>query len=204
MPGLYTAGEYDLAGAIVGAAEKSELITGARIRAGDQLIGLPSTGLHTNGYSLARKLLFEVAHLRPESHVQELGLSAAEELLKVHRSYLGVIQALRKAGVLHAAAHITGGGITDNTPRVLPKGLAAVIDTSSWEIPPIFQLLRKLGNLDDADYRRTFNLGIGMILAIPANGLTKAERVLKRLGETYYRVGHIAKQRRGRGQVEYL
>jgi len=204
MPGLYTAGEYDLAGAIVGAAEKSELITGARIRAGDQLIGLPSTGLHTNGYSLARKLLFEVAHLRPESHVQELGLSAAEELLKVHRSYLGVIQALRKAGVLHAAAHITGGGITDNTPRVLPKGLAAVIDTSSWEIPPIFQLLRKLGNLDDADYRRTFNLGIGMILAIPANGLTKAERVLKRLGEPYYRVGHIAKQRRGRGQVEYL
>jgi phosphoribosylformylglycinamidine cyclo-ligase len=203
MPGLYGDGEYDLAGSIVGAAEKADLITGAKVRAGDQLIGLPSSGLHTNGYSLARKLLFEVARLRPDSPIQELGLSAAEELLKVHRSYLHVIQALSKAGVLHAAAHITGGGITDNTPRVLPKGLAAMIDTAAWQIPPIFELLRKLGNLEAADYRRTFNLGIGMILAIPAKGMGKAERILKRLGETYYLVGHIAPQRRGRGQVEY-
>jgi phosphoribosylformylglycinamidine cyclo-ligase len=168
------------------------------------LIGLPSSGLHTNGYSLARKLLFEVARLGPDSPLEGVGLSVAEELLKVHRSYLRPIQALRKAGVLHAAAHITGGGITDNTPRVLPEGLAAAIDMKSWQIPPIFELLRKLGDLDTADYRRTFNLGIGMILVVPAAGCAKAERVLKRMGEAYYRVGHIATERRGRGQVEYL
>jgi phosphoribosylformylglycinamidine cyclo-ligase len=204
MPGLYGEGEYDLAGAIVGAAEKSQLITGAKVRAGDQLIGLASSGLHTNGYSLARKLLFDVARLRPESPLQDLGVTVAEELLKIHRSYLKPIHALRKAGLLHAAAHITGGGITDNTPRVLPKGLAAMVDLQSWQVPPIFELLRKLGNLDPADYRRTYNLGIGMILMIPQAGLSKAEKLLKKLGEPYYRVGHVAPQRRGRGQVEYL
>lgn len=204
MPGLYSEGEYDLAGAIVGAAEKSALITGTKVRAGDLLIGLPSSGLHTNGYSLARNLLFEVARLAPDSPLQGLGLSVAEELLKVHRSYLKPIQALHKAGVLQGAAHITGGGITDNTPRILPKGLAAMIDTASWQIPPIFELLRKLGDLDPADYRRTFNLGIGMILVVPKSGMSRAERALKRSGEPYYLVGHIARQRRGRGQVEYL
>jgi phosphoribosylformylglycinamidine cyclo-ligase len=204
MPGLYGAGEYDLAGAIVGVSEKAKLISGSRIRAGDQLIGLPSSGLHTNGYSLARKLLFEVARLGPDSPLQDLGLSVAEELLKVHRSYLKPIQALHQAGVLHGAAHITGGGITDNTPRVLPKGLAAMIDTGTWQIPPIFELLRKLGDLDPADYRRTFNLGIGMILVVPQSSLAKAGRTLKRLGEPYYHVGHVARQRRGRAQVEYL
>jgi len=204
MPGLYGEGEYDLAGAIVGAAERSDLITGAKVRAGDQVIGLPSSGLHTNGYSLARKLLFEVARLRPESRMQELGISVAEELLKVHRSYLKPIQALSKAGALHAAAHSTGGGITENTPRVLPNGLAAMIETGSWQIPPRFELLRKLGNLDRADYRRTFNLGIGMIVIVPQARISGAERILRRRGETYFRLGHIAKQRRGRGQVEYL
>ena len=204
MPGLYGEGEYDLAGAIVGAAEKSALITGAKVRAGDQLIGLASSGLHTNGYSLARKLLFEVARLRPESPIQDLGVTVAEELLKIHRSYLKPIQVLHKAGILHGAAHITGGGITDNTPRVLPKGLAAIIDLHSWQVPPIFELLRKLGNMEPADYRRTYNLGIGMILIVPESGIGKAERLLKTTGETYYRIGHIARQRRGRGQVEYL
>jgi phosphoribosylformylglycinamidine cyclo-ligase len=204
MPGLYSSGEYDLAGAIVGAAEKSQLITGAKVRAGDLLVGLPSSGLHTNGYSLARKLLFDVARLGPESPLEDIGLSVAEELLKIHRSYLRPIQALRDAGILHAAAHITGGGITDNTPRVLPKGLAAMIDTGSWQIPPIFELLRKLGNLVPGDYRRTFNLGIGMILVVPERAFSKATRALQRLGEPYFCVGHVARQRRGRGQVEYL
>ncbi len=158
------------------------------------MIGLPSSGLHTNGYSLARKLLFEVARLGPDSPLQDLGLSVAEELLKVHRSYLKPIQALHQAGVLHAAAHITGGGITDNTPRVLPKGLAAMIETGAWQIPPIFELLRKLGDLDPSDYRRTFNLGIGMILVVPQSSLAKAERPHKRLGEPYYHVGHVARR----------
>ena len=204
MPGLYRDGEYDLAGAIVGAAGKSELITGDRVRAGDVLIGLPSNGLHTNGYSLARKLLFEVAKLAPGSQLQDVGLTVAEELLKVHRSYLRPIQGLHKARILQAAAHITGGGITDNVPRVLPKGLAAMVRTSSWQVPPIFELLRKIGDLEAADYRRTFNLGIGMVLVVAQRDMLKAERVFKRLGEPYLLVGEIAKQRRGRGQVEYL
>ena len=204
MPGLYRDGEYDLAGAIVGAAGKSELITGDRVRAGDLLIGLPSNGLHTNGYSLARKLLFEVAKLAPGSQLQDVGLTVAEELLKVHRSYLRPIQGLHKARILQAAAHITGGGITDNVPRVLPKGLAAMVRTSSWQVPPIFELLRKIGDLEAADYRRTFNLGIGMVLVVAQRDMLKAERVFKRLGEPYLLVGEIAKQRRGRGQVEYL
>ena len=204
MPGLYRDGEYDLAGAIVGAAGKSELITGDGVRAGDLLIGLPSSGLHTNGYSLARKLLFEVAKLAPASQLQDVGLTVAEELLKVHRSYLRPIQGLHKARILQAAAHITGGGITDNVPRVLPKGLAAMVRTSTWQVPPIFELLRKIGDLEPADYRRTFNLGIGMVLVVAQRDMLKAERVFKRLGEPYLLVGEIAKQRRGRGQVEYL
>lgn len=204
MPGLYGEGEYDLAGAIVGAAEKSELITGAKVRSGDLLLGLPSTGLHTNGYSLARKLLFEVGKMTPDSPLKESGITVAEELLKVHKSYLKPIQALHAAGLLHAAAHITGGGLTDNTPRVLPKGLAAMVNTAAWQIPPIFELLRNLGDMEDADYRRTFNLGIGMVLMVPEKHAAKAERILKRLKEPFVHVGHVAKQRRGKAQVEYL
>ena len=203
MPGLYADGEYDLAGAIVGAVEKSKLIASAQVRAGDVLIGLSSTGLHTNGYSLARKLLFEVAGFRAETHRAELGCTVAEELLKVHRSYLRPIQALMRADLLHAAAHITGGGITDNTPRVLPKGLAASIDPASWPVPPIFELLRHIGDVPLEDYRRTFNLGIGMILVVGETSVTAARRILKRLGETSFVIGAIVPQRRGRSRVEY-
>ena len=165
MPGLYAPGEYDLAGFIVGAAERAGLITGKRIRAGDVLLGLPSNGLHTNGYSLARKLLFEVAGYAPDSTVPELGGTVADALLQVHRSYLRPIRALVEKGLLRGAAHITGGGLTDNTPRMLPEGLAAEIDLGAWIIPRYFELLRRLGNLPEDDYRRTFNLGLGMILA---------------------------------------
>ncbi|HUO32084.1 MAG TPA: phosphoribosylformylglycinamidine cyclo-ligase, partial [Bryobacteraceae bacterium] len=164
MPGLYAPGEYDLAGFIVGAAERNGVLTGRRIRTGDTLLALPSTGLHTNGYSLARKLLFEVAGYSPDTVLPELGGTVADVLLDVHRSYLKPIRALADAGLLRGAAHITGGGLTDNTPRMLPEGLAAEIDTDAWKIPPIFELLRKLGDLPEDDYRRTFNLGIGMIL----------------------------------------
>src|SRR5206468_143759 len=141
MPGLYAAGEYDLAGFIVGAAERRHLLTGRSIRAGNVLIGLPSTGLHTNGYSLARKLLLETAAYTPDTFLPELGCTVADELLKVHRSYLRPIRSLAAARLLHGAAHITGGGITDNTPRMLPKGLAVEIDTASWRVPPVFELL---------------------------------------------------------------
>ena len=144
MPGLYGNGEYDLAGTIIGAVERNALITGRTIRAGDVLLGLPSTGMHTNGYSLARKLLFEVAGYQQNTWRHELGTTIAEELLKVHRSYLKPIRSLIAAGVLKGAAHITGGGITDNVPRILPADLAAIIDVAAWPVPPIFRLLRDI------------------------------------------------------------
>jgi phosphoribosylformylglycinamidine cyclo-ligase len=197
MPGLYVPGEYDLAGFIVGAVERGRLLTGASIRRGDALVALPSTGLHTNGYSLARKLLFEVARLKPGSYVPELDCTVADELLKVHRSYLRAILSLHAKGLVRGAAHITGGGISDNTPRMLPAGLAAQIDTASWSIPPVFRMLQRLGNIPDDDFRRTFNLGVGMILAVPAARLTQARKLLDRLGEPHWQIGRVAALRRG-------
>jgi len=205
MPGLYAPGEYDLAGFIVGAVERKRLLAGASIRRGDALVALPSTGLHTNGYSLARKLLFEVAGLKPETYVPELGCTVAGELLKVHRSYLCAIQSLHARGLLRGAAHITGGGISDNTPRILPRGLAAEIDTASWTIPPVFRMLQRLGRIPDNDFRRTFNLGVGMILAVPAARLTQARRLLDRLGEPHWQIGRVVALPRGsRSRVIYL
>jgi len=203
MPGLYAPGEYDLAGTVVGAAERSDLITGRKIRAGDALFGLPSTGLHTNGYSLARKLLFEVAGYQPNTWRHELGITVAEELLKVHRSYLKPIRALAGAGLLKGAAHITGGGITDNAPRMLPPALGVSIDVSAWPVPPIFELLRKIGNMPEDDWRRTLNLGIGMILAVGEKEEMRAERVLKKMGESSYRIGRVIRSKRGGPRLEY-
>jgi len=203
MPGMYQPGEYDLAGFIVGAAERKGLLTGRKTRAGDVLLALPSTGLHTNGYSLARKLLFETAGYQPTTYLPEVGATVADALLAVHRSYLKAIRALIAAGLLRGAAHITGGGITENTPRILPAGLAAAIDTNSWRIPPIFELLRRLGNVPDDDYRRTFNLGVGMILVVPRRSLSKAEAVLHRIGESPFLIGAVVAHKRGRPRVEY-
>jgi phosphoribosylformylglycinamidine cyclo-ligase len=207
MPGLYAPGEYDLAGFFVGAAARAGLITGKRIRAGDVLLGLPSNGLHTNGYSLARKLLFEVAGYAPDSALPELGGTVADALLQVHRSYLRPIQALVEKGLLRGAAHITGGGLTDNTPRMLPEGLAAEIDLGAWIIPPIFELLRRLGNLPEDDYRRTFNLGLGMILAVPGPvgnpQFRCAARVLQKLEEPYVLAGQVVAQKRRGPRVVY-
>jgi phosphoribosylformylglycinamidine cyclo-ligase len=203
MPGLYTDGEYDLAGFIVGAAERAELLNGSKIRAGDILLGLPSTGLHTNGYSLARKLLFETAGYGPETVLAETGVAVSDALLAVHRSYLKPIRALMAAGLLRGAAHITGGGITDNTPRMLPKEMAVAIDTGAWRIPPFFEVLRRIGNIPEDDYRRTFNLGVGMILAVPARRALQAEAILAKAGEAAFRIGSVIPRKRGRPRVEY-
>lgn len=203
MPGFYIDGEYDLAGFIVGAAERSQLLTGARVREGDRLLALPSSGLHTNGYSLARRLLFEQAGYGPRTVLAEIGGNVGDALLAVHRSYLKPIRALLAARLVHGAAHITGGGITDNTPRMLPKGLAAAIDTTAWKIPAIFEVLRRIGDIPDEDYRRTFNLGVGMILAVPARSIAKAEIVLRRCGESPFLIGSVTTQRPGRPRVEY-
>jgi phosphoribosylformylglycinamidine cyclo-ligase len=203
MPGLYAPSEYDLAGFIVGAAERSELLTAGRVREGDVLLALPSTGLHTNGYSLARRLLFEVAGYGPKTLLPEMGATVGDALLAVHRSYLKPIRALMAARLLHGAAHITGGGITDNTPRMLPEGFGATIECASWRIPPLFEVLRRIGNIPDDDYRRTFNLGVGMILAVPARGVARAEKALGKLGESPFRIGAVVALKRGRPRVEY-
>jgi phosphoribosylformylglycinamidine cyclo-ligase len=200
MPGMYAPGEYDLAGFIVGVVERKRMLTGKTIRPGDVLIGLPSTGLHTNGYSLARKLLFEVAGHPADTRIIDLGGSLAQELMKVHRSYLKPLRALHDGRILKGAAHITGGGITDNTPRILPKGLGVRIDVGSWPVLPMFQMLRKIGNIPEQDWRRTFNLGIGMILVVSKRDLPEAAKVLKKLRERWYQIGEVV---RGDG-VQYV
>jgi phosphoribosylformylglycinamidine cyclo-ligase len=203
MPGMYAEGEYDLAGFIVGAVEKKQLLTGRKIKPGDSLLGLPSTGLHTNGYSLARKLLFEVAGHEPSTYIEQLGCSVADELLRVHRSYLKPLQKLRKAGLLKGAAHITGGGITDNTPRMLPEGLAAEIDAGSWPVLPVFEYLKEIGNVPDEDSRRTFNLGIGMIFAVSRKDVDAAEELLSNVGEHVYRIGRVVEASENGVRVVY-
>ena len=164
MPGFYNDGEYDLAGFIVGVVDRERLIAGRTVTAGDVLVGVPSSGLHTNGYSLARRVAFEHLGLGVNSYVPELSCTLGDALLEPHRSYLPLIAPLLGAGRIKAMAHITGGGITENLPRVLPHGTAAVIDTATWEVPPIFRWLQSAGTIPVDDMRRTFNMGVGLII----------------------------------------
>jgi phosphoribosylformylglycinamidine cyclo-ligase len=192
MPGFYADGEYDVAGFIVGVVARDRVIDGRTIRNGDVLIGLPSSGLHTNGYSLARQIAFEAAGLRADSHVPELRQTIGEALLVPHRSYLPVVRPLLGDRIVKGMAHITGGGITDNLPRILPAGTHAVIDRSVWQPPAIFQWLQRTGNVPDTDMLRAFNMGIGLILACsPDNERTLLER-LAAGGETgAVRIGEV-------------
>ncbi len=193
MPGFYSAGEYDLAGFIVGVVERDKVLDGKRVEPGDVLVGLPSNGLHTNGYSLARKLLFTVARYSPETYVNELKSKVGNELMRVHKSYRPVLKRLLEGEAVSALAHITGGGITENLPRVLPKGTAAVIEKGTWTVLPIFEHLQKLGNLPEAEMFRTFNMGIGMILVVPVKKFKKVQTVLERVGEKGYTIGRVVK-----------
>jgi phosphoribosylformylglycinamidine cyclo-ligase len=196
MPGFYTPGEYDLAGCIVGLVERDRVLTGAAIRPGDAVLGLRSAGLHTNGYALARRILFEQAGYKPGRKLKELdGETLGEALLAEHRSYLPLLRPW--LGRVHGLAHITGGGIAGNLPRVLPGGCAAEIELSSWERPALFRLMQKLGQVPEADMRRTFNLGIGMIVVLPAGARAAFERHCVRSGEQPVRLGRIVARRRG-------
>ena len=169
MPGFYKDGEYDLAGFIVGAVDRTRLINGRAIAVGDVLVGVPSSGLHTNGYSLARRIVFDTLKLDVGSYVPELGLTVGDALLEPHRSYLPFVQPLLEATRIKGMAHITGGGITDNLPRILPHGTAAVIDGSSWTVPPLFTWLRGAGDVPIDDMMRTFNMGIGLIIVVASD-----------------------------------
>jgi len=178
MPGFYADGEYDVAGFIVGAVDRSRLITGRAIAIGDVLVGVPSSGLHTNGYSLARRVIFEHLRLKVDSYVAELSGTVGDVLLAPHRSYLQMVQPLLDAGRIKGMAHVTGGGITENLPRVLPHGTAAVVNTSAWEVPPLFTWLERSGGIPHDDMMRTFNMGIGLIIV---TGRDQAEPLIDEL-----------------------
>jgi phosphoribosylformylglycinamidine cyclo-ligase len=200
MPGFYGDGEYDLAGFIVGVVERRAILDGSRVKKGDVLVGLPSTGLHTNGYSLARKVLLDDPGFSADDVIPELGCSVGEELLKIHRCYAKELRPLLDRGLVHAMAHITGGGLTDNLPRVLPEGLAAKIKVGAWEIPPVFRVLAERGAIPEDDLWRTFNMGVGMVLIVPAKKLKRVLELLRESGCPGFPMGNIVK---GEGGVAY-
>ncbi len=178
MPGMYRKGEYDLAGCIVGVVDRARMIDGSRIKPGDVVLGLPSNGLHTNGYSLARKIFFETMRLKPEAKLPGLKLSLGAELLRTHKNYQPLLAKI-PANQLHGLAHITGGGLIDNLPRVLPKNCDAVIDTKSWRVPPIFEILAKNGKVAREEMFQVFNMGIGMVAIVSRRS---ADRIRHSLG----------------------
>jgi phosphoribosylformylglycinamidine cyclo-ligase len=189
MPGFYGDDEYDLAGMIVGVAERSGILDGRTVRAGDVLIGVPSTGLHTNGFSLARRVLLPGRGLN--RHVRALGTTLGDALLAVHRSYLTIIRSLTARFPVRAFAHITGGGIEGNTRRVVPRGLRPAVDWDAWERPAIFRLIQETGGVPEADMRRTFNLGIGLVAVVPARSAAGVLRSLRARGERAVRCGTV-------------
>jgi len=192
MPGFYADGEYDVAGFIVGVVDRRNLVDGRTIAPGDVLVGLPSSGLHTNGYSLARRIAFEIAGLKASAVVPDLGRSIGEALLTPHRSYLPLIRPLLGQGVVKGMAHITGGGITDNLPRMLPAGTHARIDRSAWQPPPVFSWLQRTGGVPDSDMFRTFNMGIGLIIACAPDRERELADALTATGEpNAVRIGDI-------------
>jgi phosphoribosylformylglycinamidine cyclo-ligase len=203
MPGFYAPGEYDLAGFIVGVVDRKNILTGKGVKPGDTLIGLPSAGLHTNGYSLARKLVFDVAKLKNDTYVAEVGNKIGAELLKPHVCYAPALKNILAKGWASALAHITGGGIPGNLPRVLPSGVKAVIDLESWPIPSIFKYLAKVGEIDTDELLQAFNMGIGMIVIVPSAYVKEAEADLKRRREKFYRIGRIEKGDTGKARVVY-
>jgi phosphoribosylformylglycinamidine cyclo-ligase len=218
MPGMYRDGDYDLVGCIVGVVEKGQILDGSKVRPGDKLIGLPSSGLHTNGYSLAREILFTKLRHRVDESNPILGCTIGEELLKVHRNYWPVVRGLVTGNwksvsgrskpkpitnyqspiTIHALAHITGGGFLDNIPRVLPKNCDAVIQRGTWPVLPIFQLLQREGHVDEMEMYQVFNMGIGMVLIVGAHPADAVLAHLKRKAEPAYMIGEITK---GKGKV---
>ena len=195
MPGLYPEGEYDLVGTIVGKVNRRELITGATIQPGDAIIGLTSSGLHTNGYSLARKIVFEQAGLGVRDRLPGTGKTVAQALLAVHRSYLKPIRTLRASVRIRGMAHLTGGGFWDNVPRVLPQGVSAVFKSGAWIVPPLFRFLQEKGAVDRDEMYRVFNMGIGMVLIVRPEDVGRTLRILRRVGESPVLVGQIEKGR---------
>lgn len=201
MPGFYAPGEYDVAGFIVGIVDRARVLDGRRVRVGDLLLGLASAGLHTNGYSLARRILLEVSGYRLGDRHEALGSTIGEALLAEHRSYLDPLREPLRRGLIAALAHITGGGLTDNVPRVLPPGTAVRIDRASWRPPPLFDLIRTRGRVADDEMFRTFNMGIGMVALCRPEHAGELEDWLDSRGERHWRIGEVIA---GEGRIAYV
>src|SRR5882762_5718685 len=193
MPDFYSTGEYDIAGFIVGIADREKIIDGKAIAPGDVLLALPSVGLHTNGYSLARKLFFEVAGHEVDTRLDELGMTIGEALLQPHVSYLKPLEGLLNSGVIKGLAHITGGGLTDNIPRILPTGTAVEIEKGSWPVLPIFALMQQIGNVSESEMYRTFNMGVGMVVVTCASDQAAVESHLQQQSAAVYQIGRVRK-----------
>ncbi|NNG07159.1 MAG: phosphoribosylformylglycinamidine cyclo-ligase [Desulfobacteraceae bacterium] len=191
MPGFYAEGEYDLAGFVVGVAGNEQLLDGSEIAVGYQLIGIGSSGLHSNGYSLVRRIFFDELKMSVEDHVDEFGRTLGEELLEPTRIYSSAITNLRRDFQIYGISHITGGGLIDNLPRILPNLCKAVINTSSWTPPPIFQYLQKAGNIPMKDMLRTFNSGLGLVVVVSEQETSEVLLRLKAMGETAYHIGSV-------------
>jgi phosphoribosylformylglycinamidine cyclo-ligase len=204
MPDMYQPGEYDLAGTIVGIVDRANILDGSRVQVGDTVLGLGSDGLHTNGYSLARRLLFDEAGWSVDHHVPEWGCSVAEELLKPHRSYLGSLLPLLDADLIHAMAHITGGGLTDNLPRVLPEGTTAKVFRDTWDIPPVFTTLYQLGNMVENEALRAFNMGVGMAVICAADEANDIMSRLRETGERVWKIGEVVESDEDGEGVRYV
>jgi phosphoribosylformylglycinamidine cyclo-ligase len=201
MPGLYASGEYDISGTIVGVVDRKRIVDGSGINPGDVVIGLPSSGLHTNGYSLARKICFELSGLACEDPLPGVGRNAGETLLEPHRSYAVVISILMKIVDVKGMAHVTGGGITDNLPRSLPKTMGAQIDLGAWMPPPIFRFLHERGGVADLEMLRTFNMGIGYLVVVAEDEVERALRALDQAGMPGTAIGHVIE---GENRVRYV
>jgi phosphoribosylformylglycinamidine cyclo-ligase len=202
MPGFYRDGEYDLAGFIVGIVDAAKLVDGRRIVPGDIVIGLPSAGLHTNGYSLARRVFFDICGLTDDVYLPEIGATVGDALLAPHRSYLDAMRPLLRAGLVKGMAHITGGGLTENVPRVLPPGCGAEIDRTAWTAPPIFHFIQHRGNVVTDEMYRTFNMGIGLAVVCAASDEDRVCDVLRQAGESRA-LGRIGRVVTGDGDVRY-
>lgn len=202
MPGFYQEDEYDLAGFSVGVVEKKEIIDGSGIKEGDAIIGLASSGLHSNGYSLARKVFFEKKKMMIDTYVPDLGSTIGEELLKPTRIYVKAFHALKNEFRIKGMAHITGGGIPGNLPRIFDKKITAVIQAGSWPVPPVFEIIRKQGGVPDADMKKTFNMGIGYVIVVSGKNVSLAIALLNKCGYPSYLIGSIEKG--GKERIRYV
>lgn len=191
MPGMYGENEYDIAGFVVGVVDKNKIVDGSLIKRGDVVIGIASSGLHSNGYSLARKVLFEVGKLSPRDYIEELGCTLGEEILRPTKIYSKTVNALKDFNI-HGMAHITGGGIFENLPRILPEGLQVEINEKAWDVPPIFTMIQKIGHVEDREMHRTFNMGIGYVIIAAEKDANDILEVIRQQGEKGWIIGQVS------------